>query len=93
MNVLYFYRSLLYQYELNRSREKISADILSAAQEPILKTLMMYKANLSFDQLKTYMQDLEEKRFIQRSGPNHWVITNEGRAFLRQYQLVAEIIG
>jgi len=88
----YFYKSLLYRYELNRSREKISADILSAAQEPILRTLIMYKANLSFDQLKTYMQYLKEKQFIQRSEANLWVITDEGRAFLRQYQLVAEII-
>ena len=83
---------MLYKSELNRSREKITADILSAAQEPILKTLIMYKANLSFDQLKAYMQALEEKQFIQRSEPNLWVITDEGRAFLRQYQLVAEII-
>ena len=77
---------------MNRSRDQIFASILAASNEPIKKTLIMYKANLSFDQLKVYMEYLERKQFIHKTEDGSWVITDTGRIFLSQYQLVASIM-
>ena len=77
---------------MNRSRDQIIANILAASTEPIKKTLIMYKANLSFDQLKVYMEYLERKQFIHKTEEGLWVTTETGRIFLSQYQLVASIM-
>ena len=77
---------------MNRSRDQIIASILAASNEPIKKTLIMYKANLSFDQLKAYMEYLERKQFIHETEDGLWVITDTGRIFLSQYQLVASML-
>ena len=78
---------------MNRSRQKIIADILSSVQEPVLKTMIMYKAKLSYEQLKVYTEYLQEKRLIQRTENNLWAISDKGRMFLRNYQSVVELIG
>lgn len=77
---------------MNRSREEIIAKILSNVQEPTLKTMIMYKANLSFDQLKMYTEYLQQKQLIHKMENGLWVITDNGRTFLRHYQTLAEII-
>jgi predicted transcriptional regulator len=77
---------------MNRSREQIIANILSAVNTPIKRTHIMYHANLSFDQLKIYMDYLHNKKLIQQTEDDLWEITDAGRAFVGQYQLLAAML-
>jgi len=77
---------------MNRSREQIIANILSAVNTPIKRTHIMYHANLSFDQLKIYMDYLHNKKLIQQTEDDLWEITDAGRAFVSQYQLLAAML-
>ena len=77
---------------MNRSREQIIANILSAVNTPIKRTHIMYHANLSFDQLKIYMDYLHNKKLIQQTEVDLWEITNAGRAIVSQYQLLAAML-
>ena len=83
---------MFYYYRLNRSREEIIAHILANAQEPTLKTVIMYNAKLSYEQLKMYAELLLQKGLIQKTKDGLWVVTDNGRRFLRHYQTIAEII-
>ena len=77
---------------MNRSREEIVADILSVAGEPVKKTMIMYKAHLSFEQLKLYLDFSREKGLISNTEDGLWIATDKGRLFLSQYQLISAII-
>lgn len=77
---------------MNRSREQIIANILSVAREPIKRTHIMYHANLSFDQLKIYIEYLARRKFIRQTEDDLWEITDAGRVFVSQYQLLAAML-
>jgi len=77
---------------MNRSREQIIANILSAANTPIKRTHIMYHANLSFDQLKIYIEYLDSRKFIRKKEDDLWEITDAGRAFVSQYHLLAAML-
>ena len=76
----------------HRSRVDIIASILSAAVGGAKKTHIMYKCNLSFGQLQTYLGILVERGLLRvaesgRGGnPSVFQTTDEGRAFLRAYR-------
>lgn len=76
---------------MNRSRDGIIADLLSGAKEPVGKTALMYGACISFAQLNIYLNYLVERRLIESEG-RKWVITDNGKIFLSNYQLVVESI-
>jgi predicted transcriptional regulator len=76
---------------MNRSRDGIIADLLSRAKEPVGKTALMYGACISFTQLNVYLNYLIERQLIESEGGT-WVITDNGKIFLSNYQLVAESI-
>ena len=76
----------------HRSRIDIIANILRAAQDGARKTHIMYKCNLSFKQLHTYLDFLIERRLIkhtQESGePNasgRYQTTSRGKSFIEAY--------
>jgi predicted transcriptional regulator len=60
-----------------RARHDIIMEILKAAENGAKKTKIMYKASLSFDQLKQYLNALKKENFItEESGI--WKTTEKG---------------
>ena len=78
-----------------RNRINIIYDILRVIQErggEIKKTHIMYRANLSHNQMKLYLNELYKKKFIEKTDADKPLIkiTKKGRDFLRQYAQVKE---
>ena len=74
-----------------RSRQQIIAEMLGTALEPTTKTTIMYKAGLSYTQLQAYLSQLSDRQMIEnRDGL--WIITERGRAYLKGYQEMTQII-
>jgi len=60
-----------------RARHDIIMEVLKAAENGVKKTKIMYKASLSFDQLKQYLNALKKENFItEESGI--WKTTEKG---------------
>ena len=67
-----------------RSRTDIVAMILQSAHNGVTKTKIMYKAYLSYTQLKEYLSLLEESGMIvYEDGTQVYKITEKGRKFLK----------
>lgn len=76
-----------------RSRTDIAAAILETALDGAIKTKIMYKAFLSFPQLKEYLTALEEKELIEYDQTEqHYRTTEKGKHFLKMYKDIGEII-
>jgi predicted transcriptional regulator len=76
-----------------RSRTDIAAAILEIAIDGSIKTKIMYKAFLSFPQLKEYLGVLEEKELLKYQSAEHQYYTTEkGRQFLKMYKDVGQMI-
>ncbi len=76
-----------------RSRTDIVALILEAAQDGASKTKIMYKAFLSYTQLKEYINILLENSLIQYYPEEEiFRITEKGRRFLELYSQITELI-
>ncbi len=75
---------------------EIISDMLAIVQErggSIKPTHLMYKANLSHSQMKSYLDDLIGKNLIKKEETKKGImigITNPGREFLFQYNRVRE---
>ena len=69
----------------------IISDMLAIVQEKngsIKPTHLMYKANLSHNQMKSYLDELMGKKLIDKEMSkkgNRIIITKQGRDFLLQY--------
>ncbi len=76
----------------HRGRLDIIADILGASFGGVRKTYLMYRCNLSFKQLKYYLEFLLNKKLLQmvgdnkRSNPSLFKITGKGKKFLEAYK-------
>jgi predicted transcriptional regulator len=78
--------------ERKRSYNKIVSDILEiiiGKRGKIKPTHLMYKANLSHVQMKKYLEDLGEKRFVEKKD-SMIEITPKGREFSEKYSQVKE---
>jgi predicted transcriptional regulator len=66
----------------------IIADILEASQSKAKKTQIMNHCNLSFRQLRHYLEFLREKGLLHTANENPGLIriTEKGRRFLRAYE-------
>ncbi|MBU3913558.1 MAG: hypothetical protein KKB21_02705 [Nanoarchaeota archaeon] len=80
-----------------RSRIEIISDILAIIQSArggkIKPTHLMYKANLSHNQMKGYLQELEKGKLTDKeteAGKTKIVITKKGRDFLAKYAQMRE---
>ncbi len=78
-----------------RSKGRIMADILSAIKEDedAKITHILYKANLSYDRLSRYLEELEESELIQTidSGDRSlYRITERGQKFLVEFRRMEE---
>ena len=75
---------------------EIISDMLAIIQEKngsIKPTHLMYKANLSHSQMKSYLVDLGEKKFVEEvteKRSKKIAITKKGREFFLQYMRVKE---
>ncbi len=67
-----------------RSRTEIISMILDSVTVGTTKTKIMYKAYLSYTQLKEYLSMLEESGMIvYENGTQVYKITDKGRKFLK----------
>jgi predicted transcriptional regulator len=73
----------------NRDRLCIVADILQAAFSGANKTHIMFGANLSFKLLEKYLDVAMNANFLRIEG-SRFVLTEQGREFLRQYKYFVE---
>ena len=82
--------------ERKRSRMNIISDMLAIVQERnggIKPTHLMYKANLSHNQMKAYLNELIKKKLIEKNTLKNGVritITKQGKDFLLQYTRMKE---
>ncbi len=76
-----------------RSRMDIIAAILETAKEGAIKTKIMYRAFLSFPQLKEYLHVLMDGGLLEYSEEAKMYNTTEkGRHFLEMYSEVGDAI-
>jgi predicted transcriptional regulator len=76
-----------------RSRTDIAEMILEAANGGSTKTKIMYKAFLSYAQLKEYLAVLIENGLIEHEDVRqHYRTTEKGLRLLRIYNQVGELV-
>jgi predicted transcriptional regulator len=76
-----------------RSRTDITAQILEAANGSATKTRIMYKAFLSYAQLKEYLTVLIENGLLQYiEGEQMYKTTEKGNRFLKIYNQIGEYV-
>ena len=71
-----------------RSRTEIVATILEAANGGVSKTKIMYKAFLSYAQLKEYLSMLVENGLLEIRGGVTYKTTSKGIKFLGLYNQI-----
>jgi predicted transcriptional regulator len=95
LSCMYFVPSMTSKYiHRYRNRIDIIAQLLDAASSPTTKTKMMYKALLSYEQLKEYIVMLIENGLIaydKTSG--RFSTTNKGYEFIKRYEDLTKLIG
>src|SRR5207247_11141561 len=77
----------------NRGKIQIMGDVLALATSGIKKTHIMYKANLSYEQVRLYLSELIGGRLLSQDASQNGIedrITEKGRECLLCYtRLVA----
>ena len=79
----------------NRGKIQIMGDVLALATSGIKKTHIMYRANLSYEQVYLYLGDLIGKRLIVQDVSPDGVVyrtTEKGREFLLYYTHLVEFL-
>lgn len=76
-----------------RSRTEIVAGILEAAYEGTTKTKIMYKAFLSYSQLKEYLSVLVENGLLDfNEAEMRYKTSPKGRRFLETFQQMGDMV-
>jgi predicted transcriptional regulator len=86
---------MMYERKNNRGKIQIMGDVLGLATSGIKKTHIMYKANLSYEQVHLYLGELIEKRLINQDVSSDGVVyrtTTKGREFLLYYTRLVEFL-
>ena len=77
----------------NRSRTEIVSDILNSANGGATKSKIMYKAFLSYGQLKEYLSVLIENNLIEYlDGTQIYKTTEKGLYFLKKYEELQKLL-
>ena len=77
----------------NRSRTEIVGNILDAANGGATKTKIMYKAFLSYGQLKEYLSILIENNLIEfLDGTQIFKTTEKGLNYLKKHNEMEELL-
>lgn len=74
-----------------RSRQDIVASILALLHEPRRFTRIMYGANMSYSQVRMYMELLDSAGLI-RQEDDLWIITDKGRMYLKLHRESAKLL-
>ena len=76
-----------------RSKTEIVGNILDAANGGITKTKIMYKAFLSYGQLKEYLTILIENNLIEYlDGTHTFKTTEKGLNYLKMHNEIGELL-
>ena len=78
-----------------RDRLYIMAEVLEVTIEGVLKTQVMYKANLSFAQLNEYLKLLLDLKLLETYNSNGKTIyktTPKGLRYLQSYREIRELL-
>lgn len=75
-----------------RNRPEIISNILYAANGGASKTKIMYKAFLSYAQIKEYLPMLLEKNLLELEGDGKYHTTERGIHFLKMNEEIQELI-
>jgi predicted transcriptional regulator len=79
----------------NRGKIEIMADVLALSTAGIKKTHIMYRANLSYEQILHYLNHLMTKGLIAQDisdGSLLYRTTEKGREFLTCFSRMTELI-
>ena len=79
----------------NRGKIEIMADVLSLSTVGIKKTHIMYRANLSYEQILYYLNELQVRGLLEQGveeGAQVYRTTEKGREFLHHFTQMAELI-
>jgi predicted transcriptional regulator len=79
----------------NRSRYEVIAAILKSASKEETRTKIMYKAMLSNDQCKMYLDSLLHTGLIEevsRGGKMVYRVTHKGNRFLSYYDQMKDLL-
>jgi predicted transcriptional regulator len=77
----------------NRGRTEIVSNILDAANGGIIKTKIMYKAFLSYGQLKEYLSLLIENNLLEYlDGTQTYKTTEKGLNFLKMHNEIRDLL-
>ena len=71
------------------------AAIIEIAMEGTLKTQIMYKANLSFTQLKEYLPSMLTAKLLAQTiydGREGYVVTEQGLEFLKKHSELVSML-
>ena len=83
----------MYLYMKYRSRTEIVAMILEAANGGATKTRIMYKAFLSYAQLREYLSVLIENNLLEYlEGSQNYKTTEKGLNFLKMHNEIGELL-
>lgn len=67
--------------------------ILQSARVGATKTKIMYKAYLSYAQVKEYLRFLQESNLIKyEEGTQLYKVTEKGRHFLQAYDEISDLV-
>jgi len=78
-----------------RDRLYIIAEILDISKDGVLKTQIMYKANLSFSQLNDYLKFLVNLNFLEAKKIDGRIIyktTEKGLRYLDNYKEILQLL-
>ena len=78
-----------------RDKLYIIAEILEIVRDGVLKTQIMYRANLSFTQLNDYLKFMLKNELIEKVIVNDkevYKATGKGLEFLQRYREVNELL-
>jgi predicted transcriptional regulator len=81
----------------NRSRASIITDILEFCRNPILRTHIMNKANLSYATLKNYVNLLVSQGLLapsvdEKTSARYYATTQRGLLFLEQSRILRDLL-
>ena len=79
----------------NRGRIQIMGDVLGLSTAGIKKTHIMYRANLSYEQVHMYLAELIEKGLLEQAATEEGVVyrtTGKGREFLHYYSRLVSLL-
>ena len=79
----------------NRGKIQITADILCLSTVAIKKTHIMYKANLSYEQVNYYLTDLLNNELLSQHILENGVVfrtSEKGREYLKHYTRLMDLV-